>query len=85
MPSDGVEQPRPASVDAVGEVVQERGLGKTAESVPVDEAGVGRWRRERLGERRIVLARVGRPGCDVDQADDVRVAARLGDTVPPYE
>ena len=74
---DGVEDLGFRLWDAVGEVAEE---GLFLQSAPVafeDDTGRSRRLREALGQRRIILARVGRACRDVDERRDVRRDAGL--------
>ena len=74
-----IKDPRPDGVDAIGEIVQERVLGKRPEPAGVDKSRVRRRRREPVRQCGVVLTRVGRASSDVDQANHARVHPRFGD------
>ena len=58
---DGVEDARPVGGKIAGEIVQEGFLAQRSPIVGPEDADRGRRRRKALGQRRVNLARIGRP------------------------
>ena len=70
---DGIEHSCAGLRQIAGEIAQERSLAESSFVAVEDDARRGGWRRERLGERRIILSRIRGPRRDVDESRDLRI------------
>ena len=76
---NGVKDARLVGRQVAGEIAQECCFTESSPSSPSDNASRGGWRRKLLGQRRVILARIGRPRGDVDKGRDFRIDAGFGD------
>jgi hypothetical protein len=74
---DRIEDLRLRFRQVAREIAQERGFGETPFIAVEDDPGGGGWRRKRLGQGRIILARIRRPRRHIDKGRHVRMYTGL--------